>query len=111
MSRSATAAVLRSPCDPKTLARAARDYAAERPEFALGAGLLAFHWLVQGYGYEVDAVDVRDAYRFTLAAAEKCGTAEDARARVHEMIATTEKIAVGRFVAAALALQISTPPA
>jgi len=35
-----------TPCDPRTLARAARDYAKNRPAFAVGAGLLALHWLV-----------------------------------------------------------------
>jgi hypothetical protein len=46
----------RTPCDPKTLARAARDYADEQPAFAISAGLLALHWLVQGYGYEITAL-------------------------------------------------------
>jgi hypothetical protein len=43
----------RAPCDPKTLARAARDLDVERPAFAAEAGLLALHWLSQGYGYEI----------------------------------------------------------
>jgi hypothetical protein len=43
----------RSPCDPRTLTRAARDFAAKQPAFAVGAGLLALYWLVEGYGYEI----------------------------------------------------------
>ncbi|MBI5627891.1 MAG: hypothetical protein HY953_03145, partial [Candidatus Rokubacteria bacterium] len=35
-----------TPSDPKTLTRAARDFAAGRPEFADEAGLAALHWLV-----------------------------------------------------------------
>ncbi len=77
----------RTPCDPKTLARAARDYAEKQPAFAVGAGLLALHWLVQGYGYEITSVDVWDAYRATLAAAERHGSAAEVRERVRKMVA------------------------
>ncbi|MEO7134357.1 MAG: hypothetical protein ABI024_09055 [Vicinamibacterales bacterium] len=41
----------RTPCDPKTLTRAARDFAETKPEFAIEAGLAALRWLVNGYGY------------------------------------------------------------
>lgn len=64
----------RSPCDPKTLTRAARDFAVEQPAFAVGAGLAALHWLVQGYGYEITGVDVLAAYSSMMKAAEKSGT-------------------------------------
>ena len=57
-----------APCDPKTLARAARDFAQTNPAFAVEAGLAALRWLVQGYGYEVTALDVRAAYSHTLTA-------------------------------------------
>ena len=43
---------------PKTLTRAARDFADERPEFAVEAGLAALRWLVEGYGYEITGADV-----------------------------------------------------
>jgi hypothetical protein len=55
-----------SPCDPRTLSRASRDYVSKDPDFALEAGLLALHWLVQGAGYEITSVDVADAYRHTV---------------------------------------------
>src|SRR6266545_659553 len=45
----------RSPCDPRTLTRAARDCAETQPGFAVEAGMLALHWLVQGHGDEVTA--------------------------------------------------------
>ena len=51
-----------SPCDPKTLTRAARDFENKHPEFALRAGLAAIRWLAAGYGYEVTGADVRAAY-------------------------------------------------
>jgi hypothetical protein len=40
-----------TPCDPRTLTRAARDFARTNPAFAVEAGLAALRWLVQGYGY------------------------------------------------------------
>ena len=58
----ALALARRSPCDPKTLTRAARDFAEQKPAFAVGAGLAALHWLVQGYGYEITGADVWAAY-------------------------------------------------
>ena len=44
----------RSPCDPKTLTRAARDYLETVPEFSLGSAMAALRWLSEGWGYEVD---------------------------------------------------------
>jgi hypothetical protein len=83
----ALALASRTPCDPKTLARAARDYTEKQPAFAIGAGLLSLYWLVQGYGYEITSVDVWDAYRATLAAAERHGSAVEVRERVRKMVA------------------------
>jgi hypothetical protein len=82
----ALALASRTPCDPKTLARAARDYTEKQPAFAVGAGLLSLYWLVQGYGYEITSVDVWDAYRATLAAAERHGSAAEVRERVRKMV-------------------------
>ena len=48
----------RSPCDPKTLTRAARDLAENEPLFAIEAGMTALKWLVAGYGYDVTGADV-----------------------------------------------------
>jgi len=83
----ALALASRTPCDPKTLARAARDYTEKQPAFAVGAGLLSLYWLVQGYGYEITGADVWDAYRATLAAAERHGSAAEVRERVRKMVA------------------------
>lgn len=83
----ALALASRTPCDPKTLARAARDHTEKQPAFAASAGLLSLYWLVQGYGYEITSVDVWDAYRATLAAAERHGSAAAVRERVRKMVA------------------------
>jgi hypothetical protein len=77
----------RSPCDPRTLSRAARDHAEKQPAFAVGAGLLALYWLVQGYGYDITSVDVWDAYRATISAADHHGITAEARERVRKMVA------------------------
>ena len=61
----------RSPCDPRTLARAARDFADKNAEFAIEAGIAAIRWLADGQGYEITSADVDLAVRSTLAAADK----------------------------------------
>jgi hypothetical protein len=76
----ALALARKTPCDPKTLTRAARDLAAERPDFAVQAGLIALDWLVQGYGYEITGADVWAAYDSTVKAAEKNGGVAEVRA-------------------------------
>jgi hypothetical protein len=76
-----------TPCDPKTLTRAARDFATKEPAFALGAGFLALEWLIEGYGYDVTGADVWAAYSSTLAAAERLGSSAEAKKRIREMVA------------------------
>jgi hypothetical protein len=76
-----------SPCDPKTLTRAARDFAGEQPFFAVGAGLIALRWLVAGYGYEITSSDVWAAYSSTMKAAENCSSVAETLERVKELVA------------------------
>jgi len=83
----ALALARRTPCDPKTLTRAARDFAEQQPAFAVGAGLVALHWLVQGYGYEITGADVWAAYASTMKAAENSGTVTETRERVKALVA------------------------
>jgi hypothetical protein len=78
----------RTPCDPKTLTRAARDFAEKRPEFAIEAGLAALRWLVDGYGYEIIGADVWAAYAHTAKAAEKAGRTEEVRGRIRALVAS-----------------------
>lgn len=59
----------RSPSDPRTLIRAARDFTVERPEFALAAGMTALRGIAKGWGYDITGVDVLDAYAAVTAAA------------------------------------------
>jgi hypothetical protein len=55
-----------SPCDPKTLVRAAHDMTESHPQFAREAGLAALRWLSEGYGYEITGLDVQNAYDCTM---------------------------------------------
>jgi hypothetical protein len=83
----AIALAKRSPCDPRTLTRAARDHAASNPSFALEAGMAALHWLVQGYGFDITSADVWAAYRSTMQAAESLGRRDEARTRIRDLVA------------------------
>jgi hypothetical protein len=83
----ALALASRTPCDPRTLTRAARDHAEKVPAFAVGAGLLALHWLVQGYRYEITGADVWAAYNATIKAAEQQGRTSETRERIRAMVA------------------------
>lgn len=75
-----------SPCDPKTLTRAARDFAASKPEFARSVGLAALQWLLCGYGYELTAQNVVDALNHTLEAARHNGTEADTVRRIQLLV-------------------------
>lgn len=99
----AVALASRSPCDPKTSTRAARDLADAQPDFAVEIGLLALHWLVQGYGYEITGADVWTAYSSTLRAAETRGDVAGARERVRQLVA---KEPSGGFVARILGSEL-----
>lgn len=66
----------RSPSDPRTLIRAAKDFAVERPEFALPAGMTALRGIASGWGYDITGIEVLDAYAAVLAAAGAAGVDE-----------------------------------
>jgi len=94
----------RSPTDPRTLTRAARDYAEEQPEFALSAGLAALHWISRGHGYEITGGDVLDVHAAVMHAAAKAGIAIDGiNAQIREMCAAPG----GRLLQTILARHLS----
>lgn len=76
-----------SPCDPKTLTRAARDMAQTQPLFAIEAGIAAIRWLVEGYGYEITGIDVISAFDYAMQAAGNAGCSEEALKRIREIVA------------------------
>jgi hypothetical protein len=99
----------RTPCDPRTLARAARDAGDEHPAFAIGAGLLALHWLVLGYGYEITSTDVWAAYDATMKAVGKLGAVEATRERARKIINASDALG-GSFVKNILARTLDLSP-
>lgn len=105
----AIALARRTPCDPKTLTRAARDHAEDQPLFAVEAGLLALYWLLGGYGYEVTSADVGDAWSATMRAADVAGKRAEARARVQALLDGTSSAAPFREMVQRL-LASATPP-
>jgi len=98
----------RTPCDPKTLIRAARDMVEAEPQFAVEAGMAALRWLVSGYGYEITGLDVWAAYRHTMSAAERAGCKEQAFERVRRLVEGERQ--ADRFVSKILGSELGLNP-
>jgi len=77
----------RTPCDPRTLTRAARDMAETEPEFAVEAGMAALRWLVKGHGYEITGMDIQEAYDYTMKAADNAGYKSETFKRIRKLVA------------------------
>jgi hypothetical protein len=81
--------VTRSPTDPRTLARAARDFAESQPTFAFAAGLASLRWISLGHGYDITGLDVLDAHSAVMLAAAKAGLNEQqVKAQVLELMSS-----------------------
>jgi len=76
----------KSPCEPKTLNRAARDYLDSNPQFALDVALASLRWLAQGHGYEITALDVVDAFRAATLAADELGRTEEVAVEIGRLL-------------------------
>jgi hypothetical protein len=77
----------RSPADPRTLIRAARDFVVKQPDFSIAAGLTALAGIVRGDGYDITGADVLDAYTAVLQAANNAGAdVATVKATVHTTI-------------------------
>jgi hypothetical protein len=76
-----------SPCDHKTLCRAARDHLNSQPEFAMQCALAALHWISLGHGYEPTGLDVQDAYRLAIDAASAAQQTGQAHCIIAELLA------------------------
>jgi hypothetical protein len=83
----AIALAQRTPCDPRTLTRAARDFAATNPRFAVEAGIAALTWIAAGYGHQVTGLDVLSAYSSTAEAAKNCGAVDEIDGRIRNLLA------------------------
>jgi hypothetical protein len=73
--------------NPRTLTRAARDFAAKEPRFAVEAGLAALRWIAAGFGYEITGMDVLAACSSTLDAARNGGWVDETEGRIHALVA------------------------
>ena len=93
----------RSPCEPKTLTRAARDFLEKRTEFALGCGVLALRWLASGHGYEITSADVWAAYESTMKAAARLERSKATKGEVRRLFAQMP----GSFAAGILRRELS----
>lgn len=100
----AIALARRTPCDPRTLTRAARDYAETNPRFAAEAGLAALRWIAAGYGYEITGLDVLAAYSSTMDAAKNDGMVDEAEGRIRGLIDDPRSTAKD-LIAAALGIR------
>ena len=85
--KEAIALAQRSPCDPRTLTRAARDFAKTNPRFAAEAGLAALRWIAAGYGYEITGLDVLSAYSSAIEAAKHGSAVDEVEGRIRELLA------------------------
>ena len=88
---------MRSPTDPLTLGRAARDYAVKEPKFAMAAGLASLQWMARGYGYELTGMDVSQAYQAVMDAGRAMGLPNGQIEQQVRRVVTTES-AAGNFV-------------
>jgi len=85
--REAIALANRTPCDPRTLTRAARDFVFKQPSFALHCGFTALKWLVEGYGFDITSADVWEAYRRTMEAAGNLAEVENTQKAIRDLVA------------------------
>ncbi|MES9830083.1 MAG: hypothetical protein ABW201_17630 [Candidatus Thiodiazotropha sp.] len=98
----------RTPCDPKTLTRAARDYLDTEPAFALGSAMAALRWLSEGWGYEVTSADVVEAYDRAMDAASKLNNIDDVTGQIRQLVESNESASV-LFVRQSLHGRMRTP--
>lgn len=97
----------RSATDPRTLARAARDYREKQPAFAVAAGLAALEGIARGQGYDITALDVWNAFDPLMKAAVQAGIAES---RIEDQVRAlaVDKLPFGRFLLDVLKSRLSS---
>lgn len=75
-----------SSADPSTLIRAARDFTEKNANFAAEVALCAIKNLLAGGGYEPTTLDMMNAHRHLVEAANRCGRSDWADAEVGRFI-------------------------
>ncbi len=99
----------RTHCDPRTLTRAAKEMSATQPSFAVEAGMAALRWLVEGFGYEITAMEVREAYNYTLIAAENQSCKQETFERIRKLVKSQSS--GQRFAATVISRELGLPDA
>jgi len=97
----------RTPCDPRTLTRAAKEMSATHPSFAVKAGMAALRWLVEGYGYEITATEVKEAYNYTMIAAENQGCKQETFESIRKLVKSQSS--GQRFAATVIGRELGLP--
>lgn len=97
-----------SPCDPRTLTRAAREFTESRPLLAVNLGLAALHWIDWGYGYEITGADVRAAFQIVMQAARLLDRVPGTLDLIREQTLANRNTT--NFVARVLARDLDLPP-
>ncbi len=96
-----------SPCDPKTLTRAARDHLVKQPTFAMQCALAALHWMSMGHGYELTGFDAHEAHRLAIDAAANAQQSAQAQAAIEQVLAADRPMSA--WLRRALGIAASTP--
>lgn len=94
----------RTPCDPRTLTRAAKEMSATQPDFAVETGMAALRWLVEGYGYDITVMEIREAYNYTIRAAENLGCKQETFDRIRRLVES--RTSGERFAAAVIGREL-----
>lgn len=95
----------RSPADPRTLTRAAKDFCLSQSNFAAECALAALRWIAQGHGYEITAGKVQEAFDAHIAATRASGgDVQQAKTRVQSLITGSP---AQKFMQAALQRSLS----
>lgn len=92
-----------SPTDPRTLTRAARDFAEKEPGFAFQSGAAALHWIAAGYGYEITGLDVSEACAAMAQAALNAGASKENAANLLQTVSSNLRGPNTEFVREVLA--------
>ncbi len=97
--------IQRSPADPRTLTRAARNFCTNQPGFATECALAALRWISRGHGYEITAGEVQEAFDALIAATHATGgDVLRAKTQVQDLITGSP---AQRFMLAALQRSLS----
>lgn len=99
-----------SPCDPKTLTRAARDHLVKQPAFAMQCALAALHWMSVGHGYELTGFDAHEAHRLAIEAAGNAQQSAQAQAAIEQVLAADRPMSAWLRKALGITTSASAPP-